>query len=101
MKGVLTHFLSVQSHANGTFDAFVYILCIDKLLEEYEKRFKDSEWSSQPFITNLFQKREVGEGAEIISYVLNENVSELELEIINLQTDLSLKTRLNNTTFGI
>lgn len=32
IKGVLTHFPSVQSRAEGPAAAFVYILCIDKLL---------------------------------------------------------------------
>jgi hypothetical protein len=40
------------------------------------------------FITNLFQERDISENAEIISSVIEENVSELELEVINLQTDL-------------
>jgi len=90
MKGVLTHFPSIQSHADGTFDVSVYILCIDTLLKEFECiKFTVS------FITNLFQERE---SAELIS-VFKENVSELEFEIINLQTYLSLKTRVNDTNF--
>jgi hypothetical protein len=44
------------------------------------------------FITNLFQGRDVSESTELISSVFKENVSELELDIINVQTDLSLKT---------
>jgi hypothetical protein len=39
-KGVLTHFPSVQSHADGTFNASVYILCIDKLLKDFKRRLK-------------------------------------------------------------
>jgi hypothetical protein len=41
MKGVLTHFTSIQSCTDGTIDVSVYILCIDKLLKEFERRFKD------------------------------------------------------------
>jgi len=40
MKGVLTHFPSVQCHSDGIFDASVYILCIDKLLKEFERKLK-------------------------------------------------------------
>jgi hypothetical protein len=39
------------------------------------------------------------ESAELISSVVKENVSEVELEIINLQTDLLLKTTMNGTNF--
>jgi hypothetical protein len=51
------------------------------------------------FITNPFQERDISESAELTSSVFKENVSELELEIMNLQTDLSLKTRVNDTNF--
>jgi hypothetical protein len=56
-KGVLTHFPSVQSRADGTFDAPVYILCIDKLLKGFERRFEDFERMkfTVSFITNPFQ----------------------------------------------
>jgi hypothetical protein len=97
VKGVLTHFPGIQSHADGTFAASVYILYIDKLLKEFERRFKDFEHMkfTVSFITNPFQERDVSKSAELISSVFRENLSELELEMINLQTDSSLKTRLN------
>jgi hypothetical protein len=61
MKGVLTHFPSIHSHANGTFDVSVYILRIDKLLKRFERRFKDFEHMkfTVSSITNLFQERNV------------------------------------------
>jgi hypothetical protein len=101
MNGVLTQFPSVQSRADYTFDESVYILCIDKLLKEFERRFKDFESMKFPvyFITNPFQERDVGESAELISSVFKENVSELKLENINLEADLSLKARVNDTNF--
>jgi hypothetical protein len=101
MKDVFTHFQSVQSCADGIFDASVYILCIDKLLKELERRFKDFEHMkfTVSFITNPFQERDVIQSAELISSVFSENVNELVLEIINLQRDISLKTRLNDTNF--
>jgi hypothetical protein len=76
---VLTHFPSIQSHADGTFDASVYILCIDKLLKEFERRFKDFECMKFTvcFITNPFQERDIHENAELISSVFKGNVSEL------------------------
>jgi len=68
MKGVLTHFPSIQSHAADTFDVSVYILCIDGLLKESERRFKDFEHIkfTASFITNLFQERDVSESTELI-----------------------------------
>jgi hypothetical protein len=100
-KGVLTHIPSVQSPADGTFDASVLILCIDELLKEFERRFKDFERMkfTVPFITDPFQERDKSESAELISSVFKENVSELKLEIVNFQTDLSLKTRVNDKNF--
>jgi hypothetical protein len=50
------------------------------------------------FITNSFQARDISESAAIIS-VFKENFCELELKMINLQTDLSLKTALKDTNF--
>jgi hypothetical protein len=38
MKGVLIHFPSVQSRADGTFDASVYILCIGKIMKEFLRK---------------------------------------------------------------
>jgi hypothetical protein len=61
LKGVLSHFPSVQSRA-------VYILCIDKLLKDFEIRFKDFERIkiTESFITNPFQERDISESAELI-----------------------------------
>jgi hypothetical protein len=61
MKGVLTHFPSIQSHADGTFDVSVYILCTVKLLKEFERGFKNFEHMkfTVSFITNPFQERGV------------------------------------------
>jgi len=87
IKSVLTHFPSVQSCADGTFDASVYSLCIDKLLKAFERRF------------NPFQERDLSESTELTSTVFKGNVSDLERELINFQTDLSLKTRSNGTNF--
>jgi hypothetical protein len=51
--------------------------------------------------TNLFQERNISDGAELICSGLKENTSEQELEIINLQADLWLKTRMNDKNVGI
>jgi hypothetical protein len=61
MKGVLTHLPSVQSRADDTFDASVYILGIDNRLKEFERRCKDSERIkfTVSFITNPFQERDI------------------------------------------
>jgi hypothetical protein len=53
------------------------------------------------FITIPFQERDISDSAVRISSVFKENVSELKLEIINLQTYLSLKTRMNDRHKGL
>lgn len=52
-------------------------------------------------ITNVFYERDVFERTEFISSVFKGNICEILHEIINLQRDLSLKTRINDTQFGI
>ena len=51
------------------------------------------------FITNPPQERVINEIAAIVSSVYKENVNKVELDVINLHTDLSLKTRENNIDF--
>jgi hypothetical protein len=60
---VLTHFLSVQSHADGASDMSVYIVCMEKLFKEFERRFKDSECTkfTVSCINNPFQERDASE----------------------------------------
>jgi hypothetical protein len=79
MKGVTTPFRSVQSRADGTFDASVYIMCNYKLIKEFERRFKDAERMkfTLSFITNPFQESDTSEKAELISSVFEETVSKL------------------------
>jgi hypothetical protein len=38
MRCVLTHFPSIQSCTDGTFDASANILCTDKLLKKFERK---------------------------------------------------------------
>jgi hypothetical protein len=61
MRNVLTHFPSVQSHADGISDASVYILHSDKLLKEFARRCKgfDCIKFTVSFITNPFKERDV------------------------------------------
>ena len=61
MKGVITNFRSVQSHADGTSDGSVYTVCIDKLLQELQRRFRDFDFTqfSVSFNTNPFQERDI------------------------------------------
>jgi hypothetical protein len=63
LKGVLTHFPSVHSHADGIFDGSVNILCIDKLSKAFERRYIDSECMkfTVSFITTLFQEKNISE----------------------------------------
>jgi len=83
--------------------ASVYILCIDTLLKQRERKFKGFELMkfTVSSITNVFYERDVFERTEFISSVFKGNICEILHEIINLQRDLSLKTRINDTQFGI
>jgi hypothetical protein len=56
MKGVLTHFLRVQSRAAKTIAASVCILCIDKLLKQRERKLERFEHMklTVSFTTNVF-----------------------------------------------
>lgn len=51
------------------------------------------------FITNPPQEMVISESAATISSVFKEIVNRVELDVINLHTDLSLKTRENNIDF--
>jgi hypothetical protein len=51
------------------------------------------------FIANPPQESVIKESAAIIYAVFKENVNKVELDVINFHTDLSLKTRANNTDF--
>jgi hypothetical protein len=55
------------------------MLNASKLLKEFERRFKDFGRIkfTMSFINNLFQDRDISEGAQLISSVFKENVSEL------------------------
>jgi hypothetical protein len=65
----------------------VYILCIDKLLEEFERICKEFQRMKfiVSFANNPFQGKNISGKAELISSVLKEHMSELELRIINFQ----------------
>jgi hypothetical protein len=91
-----THFPSIQRSAGGIFDGSVYILCIDKLQNVFKRRFKDFE--GMKFIVS-FQERDITDSAKLISSVFKKNMSALELEIINMQTDKSLKMRVTDKSF--
>jgi hypothetical protein len=69
--------------------ASVYILCIDDLLKEFDRRYEDLELMNFTLssITDPPQEGDISKIAELISSVFKENVSELEPEIINLRTD--------------
>jgi hypothetical protein len=50
------------------------------------------------FITNPFQEKDINESDELIFSVFKENVSEIELEIINLQTYHCKQERMAQTS---
>lgn len=53
IKGVLTHFPSVQSRAEGPAAASVYILCIDKLLRSLKVDLKTLNTQSPRYLSIL------------------------------------------------
>jgi hypothetical protein len=68
MKCVLTYIRSVKSHADGRFDASVFILCIDKLLKEFGRRFAGFKLTilTASFITHPFQDRDISENLYLL-----------------------------------
>jgi hypothetical protein len=50
-------------------------------------------------MTNPPQEMVINESAAIISSMIKEIVNKVELDVINLHTDLSLKTRENDIDF--
>jgi len=71
MKGVVTNFRNVQSRADGTSVASFYTVCIDKLLEELQRRFRNFDFTqlSVSYNTNPFQDKDISRSAERISSV--------------------------------
>jgi hypothetical protein len=63
MNSVLIHFPSVQSQADGTFDASVWILCIGRLLKGFERMRKNFNRMTftLSFITNPLQAGDISE----------------------------------------
>jgi hypothetical protein len=62
----------------------VYILCIDKLLKEIERRSKDL-WNmkfTESFITNWLEESDTSERAELIAPLFKGNVGELDIDIV-------------------
>jgi hypothetical protein len=74
-------FQSVQRCTVGASDAFLYILHIDWLLQESERKFKyfESVNITAPFINIPFQPRDMGDSAQPTSYVFQGNNNEVEL----------------------
>lgn len=58
----------VRSRTDGTLDVYVYILCIDKLIKEFEAIFKDFQLMKfiVSFTTNPFQGRNTSENDELL-----------------------------------
>jgi hypothetical protein len=72
MNGLLTHIPSVQIRSNGTYYKPVYyIVCIGKLLKEFERRSTESERlkCTASFITNPFQEKDIIESVKLIGSV--------------------------------
>jgi hypothetical protein len=94
MKGVITHFPSVQSHIGHMMCPSA--LCVVVMLNnEFQIRFKDFEPAkfTLSFIINLCEERMDGsENDKFIFSVFKKNVCELDIETSNSHLDLSLKT---------
>jgi len=72
MKGAVTNFRNAQSRADGTSVASFYTVCIDKLLEELQRRFRNFDFTqlSVSFNTNPFQDKDISRRAERMSSAL-------------------------------
>lgn len=76
MKRCTNQFPSVRSRADGSLDASVYILCIDK---KVWRRFEDVQLTkfAVSFVTNPFQETDTSECAAVIRSVFKENITKL------------------------
>jgi hypothetical protein len=54
---------------------------------------------TESFTIKPFQRDWYNESDELVSSVSKDNVSELELEVINLERDLSMERRVNKAHF--
>lgn len=91
---MLTHFLSCHSRAYGILDASVYILSINIPLKESQRRFKDFERKkfTVSFIIHPFQEWDIMRAQNLFFLCSKKKVSELEIEVTNLQREISMKT---------
>lgn len=107
LKKSLSHFPNIKYTVeslnlnNENFTATSYLEIIDKLIEEFSSRFEDFA-ALEPvlrFFINPFNVTE-DDVLEIVSvYFELHNIEDLELEIINLQSDIILKAHSNDKMF--
>ena len=96
-------FQSVQRSAVNASDASLYTLRIDWLLQGSERKCKyfESVNFTVSFINNPFQVRDISERTVPNPRLVcsRETIMKQNFKLLNVQTDLSSKTRVNSTDF--
>ena len=103
-KNNLTHFsnikdesdkISLTSNEKHNYEEFANIL--EKILSQFQDRFNDFSKISAvcSFLASPFSENDVENVAEEIEKLFNLDAAVLQLEIIDLQSDIVLKSKLN------
>ncbi|XP_069582815.1 general transcription factor II-I repeat domain-containing protein 2-like [Ranitomeya imitator] len=102
-KGVFHHFPSLQHllKENTPFDKNVYLESCEKLNKEFEKRFSEFHCveAIALFMSNPFMTTDISVISSEIATAFQMDTSQLENEIITLNTDLLLKSRSQEDNF--
>lgn len=99
------HFTNLENYIKKykKIETIKYSDHLVELKNNFEIRFSDFR-KIQPialFISNPFVDTNISEISQQIANMLNKNSSDLEMEIIDFQSDLQLKTRISQTDFWI
>ena len=103
-KGLLQHFPSLQKRLNTEklkCSVHTYTDQINLILDEFKKRFADfsNVLPAATFIANPFCNSDVSDTASQLGLLFSLNVSDLEIEIITLQSDVQLRSKANHPEF--
>ncbi len=103
-KGLLQHFPSLQKRLNTkkmNCSVHTYTNQLNIILDEFKKRFADfsNVLPAATFISNPFCNTDVSDIASQLGLLFSLNVSDLEIEIITLQSDLQLRSKSNHPEF--
>ena len=103
-KGLLHHFLSLAKKLNiksSEFPVASYANQLNMILDEFNRRFADFSHvlPAITFLSNPFCNSDVTDTASHLGSIFKLNVSDLEMEIITLQTDVQLKSNAEHQEF--